>query len=253
MENAIQWELVHRYLELKGVHATKGASQSLLHLTEELDRKFMNRPFYWHYRDATNQVGEPMTVTLIKQNMEPMPGNAIIASTLNPIYRQLVEAAHAEASWYKAYEAPQNFSQNHAPLYPWILIQGVLTMDPPGAASYWKEAAISLTTGRVQTGDDLFESRTLQSNLPDYHFTVAPIIQFERAIETLLLELEQSGEKQYEEDLLRVRNQYETKISLNETMKNTEGLRDLQTHTEMYKVKLRFDQPLGGIVYLQHP
>src|SRR5699024_4399402 len=39
-----------------------------IQLTEELDRAIMNRPFYWHYVDATNQRGEPNQLSFYTDN-----------------------------------------------------------------------------------------------------------------------------------------------------------------------------------------
>jgi len=202
------WELVHHYLHGKGLQITNGPAQALVHLNEEVDRKFMNRPFYWHYRDATNQKGEPMTISVIKEEVEPLPPNAIKASPLNPIFNQLIQAAHEETRWFKAYETVKSPSTNYAPLYPWITIQGQLSIDPPGSATHWIEAAISLTTGAVRTGNQLFLYAELKPELPNQHVTMASVIQYERAIQTLLVKLEQVGKQLFQEDLNHAHNRF---------------------------------------------
>lgn len=252
MEQAYQWDLVHHFLNYKGVEITQGPSQSLVHLNEELDRKFMNRPFYWHYRDATNQPGEPMTISIVKDQINPLPANAVMATPLNPIFNQLVDAAHVETRWYKAYETVQAPTTNYAPLYPWIIIQGIITMDPPGSASYWKEAAISLTTGSIMTGDQLYDYEKLQPSLPHQHVTMTPVIQFERAIQKLLVELDQKGRELFKDDILKGEKLKDRMQPFLQQLKEREDQREFNYLSQLYEPKLKLNHPVGGIIYSQH-
>ncbi|TDL34602.1 hypothetical protein E2R51_02470 [Jeotgalibacillus sp. S-D1] len=251
MAKALQWDLVHNFLAYKGVEITKGPSQSLVHLNEELDRKFMNRPFYWHYRDATNQPGDPMTISIIKETTDTMPVNAVVASPLNPIFNQLIDAAHGETRWYKGYETVAAPSTNYAPLYPWVVIQGVLTTDPPGSPSYWKEAAISLTTGNIKTGEEIFHYENLQANLPPQHVLTAPVIQFERAIHKLIGALEQLGTELFKEELASAHSFNEKMNPFLSALLDHANEREYEHLNNLYQPKIRLNHPMGGIIYSQ--
>src|SRR5690625_2924579 len=41
----------------------ENSSHLKVKLTKEMDQALMNRPFYWHYMESTNQVGVPQTVS----------------------------------------------------------------------------------------------------------------------------------------------------------------------------------------------
>ncbi|KIL45973.1 YqhG family protein [Jeotgalibacillus campisalis] len=249
MSNALHWELVHEFLNYKGVEVTKGPSQSLVHLNEELDRKFMNRPFYWHYRDATNQAGEPMTISILKNEGDSPPPNAIVATSLNPIFKQLVEAAHSETRMFKGYETVESTSSNYAPLYPWIVLQGLFTMDPPGAPSHWKEVAVSLTTGSIKTGENLFNYKALKGTLPDGHVTMSPIVQFERAIHKSIAELDKVGKTLFANEITKANALKEKMVPLLNLLKEKKDLREYEHLTALYEPKIRYDYPIGGLVY----
>ncbi|MDG5470787.1 YqhG family protein [Jeotgalibacillus sp. ET6] len=252
MSNALHWELVHEFLDYKGVQVTKGPSQSMVHLNEELDRKFMNRPFYWHYRDATNQAGEPMTISILKNDGSPTPPNSIIATPLNPIFKQLVEAAHLETRMFKGYETAESASSHYAPLYPWIIIQGLFTMDPPGAPSYWREAAVSLTTGSIKTGENLFDYKSLKGTLPDGHVTMSPIVQFERAIQKCLTELDSTGKTLFTNEIAEAKGLKDKMIPFLNQLKEKKDLREYEHLSALYEPKIRFDYPIGGLVYARN-
>ncbi|PPA71395.1 YqhG family protein [Jeotgalibacillus proteolyticus] len=249
MGKAVHWDLVHDYLTYKGVEITKGASQSIVHLTEELDRKFMNRPFYWHYRDATNQTGEPMTITLVKDQTDPLPAHAVVATSLHPTFKQLIDAAHKETRWFKAYETAGLASSHYAPLYPWMVIQGVLAIDPPGGPSYWREAALSLTTGRIKTGENLFDYHSLKGSLPDRHVTITPVIQYERAIQKTLSEIDALGKELFKNELSQMSGRKEKLNTLIQSLSEKADKREHDQLSGLYEEKIRLDYPVGGIIY----
>ncbi|KIL44382.1 YqhG family protein [Jeotgalibacillus soli] len=256
MENQHHWELVHRFLTIKRAEVIKGESHSHIRLTEELDRQFMNRPFYWHYRDAMNQPGEPMSITLVTQPTENTQNPTVIASMLDNTFRQLVEAAHMEAGFFKAFEhvSEQSSKSLNTPLYPWLMIQGVLTIDPPGASLNWCATAISLTTGAMRhDGENLLENLILKPQLPDFHFTVAPVIENDRAIEKILQQFEVQGNKLFTEEINQAKARYKQLSDTIETVENPVWKQELKEYASSLKPKIRLDNPIGGLLYLRAP
>ncbi|WP_166786860.1 YqhG family protein [Jeotgalibacillus salarius] len=190
------YRLVIEYLKSNGAIVTESANKAAVQLSEQLDRKFMNRPFYWHYRDALNQSGDPLQIMLVDS---PDTSNHKGFTQLNydhPIFQSMLASAQEENRFYTAYEK----AENQRDLFPWIHLQLTTGIIPPGPASIRIDSRISLTTGLILMNSHekipdlhLFETRpngsVLHSNRIPYE-TALNILntRFEKYCEQLLEE-----------------------------------------------------------------
>ncbi|MBM7577571.1 YqhG family protein [Jeotgalibacillus terrae] len=137
------YKLVIEYLKCNGAVVTESANKAVVQLTEQLDRKFMNRPFYWHYRDALNQSGDPMHL-IVQETPGQLKANDLLSIHYDHhIFQSILVSAQQENQFYTAFEK----SETPCMLYPWITIQLTASFTPPGLADIRINSRISLITG----------------------------------------------------------------------------------------------------------
>ncbi len=217
--NAMHLTLIKEFLIHKGASVTEGKQEFMVQLTEELDRKYMNRPYYWHYRDATFQKGEPARVFISMNSTEDPPSVDKITHS-HPVFQSLVQSAHEEAGFYKFYEKPA-VQHVHVKLYPWLFFHGESEFTPPGPESLWTIQAMSLTTGTLQSQDDIPFNDNLSGLIPENCTLSIPVISFEHAISRLITHTE-----------MAIRNKI-----------NTERLEESKSYD------VRMHTPSAGIIY----
>ncbi|MDZ5712148.1 YqhG family protein [Jeotgalibacillus haloalkalitolerans] len=193
--------LVIEYLKLNGAAVTESTGKAVVQLTEQLDRKFMNRPFYWHYRDALQQSGDPLQVMIVHSKSADEHKNIIQLHPDHPIFQSIFDSAQNENRFYIAYEQSRTLTE----LFPWVIIHMTAEVVPPGSASIRFEGRISLTTGRilVQAQEEI-EAQTLTGDRPNDSVLHQNKMPFETSLNILNRQLEKQIELQFEENLKEI-------------------------------------------------
>ncbi len=141
--------LVTEYLKSLGAVVTESSDKAAAFLTEELDRKFMNRPFYWHYRDAQQQPGAPMQIILTSTPGLVQHKDIIQLHPDHPIFEAMLEAAQVDNRFYTVYAHTEEVTE----LFPWISLHLTAETVPPKSATIRLNGCISLTTGCIKIND----------------------------------------------------------------------------------------------------
>jgi hypothetical protein len=179
----MQQQEIHQFLE-RYFYANKCEiienenSYMIVQLTVELDKELMNRPFYWHYLEKTGGVPNPMRLTLItdKQNA-PKDIRGEVVHFGSPRLHQLFQSTRNLAGYIRLYENYQNPNMNNIPLRPWLGLNVRISYQCDRKRDVFKSFGLQLINGQiVENFHDLLLGLALTPRIPDYSFTLSPLI-----------------------------------------------------------------------------
>lgn len=151
-----------------------------IQLTVDMDKALMNRPFYWTYLEKTGGTPNPMKITFItdqKQVPEDLKGEAIHFGA--PRLHQLFATTKELAKYIRLFEVP-NVVENHqqTALHPWLMLNVKTSYQCDRKKDVIRSLGLNLINGTLV--DQFFheiQNKQLQPKIPDYCFTVSPIIK----------------------------------------------------------------------------
>ncbi|MGD6940804.1 YqhG family protein [Cytobacillus gottheilii] len=147
-------------------------------LTIELDKELMNRPFYWHYLEKTGGTPNPMQLTLITNKMlapENMQGEVIHFGS--PRLHQIFQSARSLAGYIRLYENHQHQNGTQIPLRPWLGMNVRISYQCDRKKDIFKSIGLQLINGQmIENFHDRLLTMNLTPKIPDYSFTLSPII-----------------------------------------------------------------------------
>src|SRR5690625_1235888 len=159
-------------------------------LTEKLDQKLMNRPFYWQYVKKLGYEGDPMTITFISnKNRKEEKGEWIHFGSprLNQLFQMVIE----DGAYAELYEQV-NVQQSNIPLYPWHVCNFIVRYNGAYVNDELISVGILLTNGtmRFQWMDEIIDEN-FSDKVPHYCYKIPPIISIKRASDLIYQEIEQ--------------------------------------------------------------
>ncbi|UCZ54579.1 YqhG family protein [Bacillus shivajii] len=175
-------------------------SPSYLHiqLSIDMDKALMNRPFYWHYLEKMGGVPNPMKLTLITdQNNAPegLKGEALHFGA--PRLHQIFETAIEQGSHALLYESIQ-VNKPSIGLNPWLVLNVIVSYCCDRTKEQLFSIGLNLITGEmISDFHSLMKNKDFQEAIPDYCYTINPIIKpksgIERIKKQILLTLEKEN------------------------------------------------------------
>src|SRR5690625_4163963 len=149
-----------------------------IQLTEKLDKKLMNRPFYWHYLKQTGAKPKPMKVTFIcNQSNVPdhIKGESVHFGS--PRLHQLFSSARKLGSYIRLYEHVQARSTRSLPLHPWLCVNINISFQCDRKKDVLLSIGLNLIHGQIVSQFySLLNDISLTPKLPDFCFTFSPLI-----------------------------------------------------------------------------
>ncbi len=149
-----------------------------IQLTIDMDKELMNRPFYWQYLEKTGGVPNPAKLTLIvdSQNVPPdIKGEAIYFGA--PRLHQMIESTKKLASYIRLYEDKEINAGQQTPLFPWLNLNVKISYQCDRKKDIFLSVGLNLITGEII--EDFYNqilSIQLTPKIPDYSFTLSPLI-----------------------------------------------------------------------------
>nr|WP_285856978.1 YqhG family protein [Mesobacillus subterraneus] len=225
-------------------------------LTVELDKELMNRPFYWHYLEKTGGVPNPMKLTFItnkKQAPDHIKGEVIHFGS--PRLHQIFQSTKNLAGFIRLYEN-NNFGLQ-TPLIPWIGLNMKISYQCDRKRDVYQSIGLQLINGRmVEDFHDKLLSLPMRSKIPDYAYTLSPLIKPRSGLNriqsylTNRIELEDhswadEARMRWKKDLDLLHHFYEDEEEISESFE-TEKIA-LQ---EQYEPKVNISIVNGGLFYL---
>ncbi|MCK0472582.1 YqhG family protein [Halalkalibacter sp. APA_J-10(15)] len=148
-------------------------------LSIDLDKRLMNRPFYWHYLEKTGGAPQPMQVTFITD-----PANAPDHLKGEPVYfgsprlRQIFTATRELGGFIRLYEQTALQSQKSNPLHPWLCLNTKISFQCDRKKDVFLSLGLNLIHGQIVPNFfEQLQQKTLTPTIPDYCFTLTPLIK----------------------------------------------------------------------------
>ncbi|BDG46539.1 MULTISPECIES: YqhG family protein [Parageobacillus] len=148
-------------------------------LSVEMDKELMNRPFYWHYIEQTGGAPAPMQLTLITKQTEKT--NSLQGERLHfgsPRLHQIFRSAQKRGSFIRLYEEAASSEQSHIPLHPWLGLNVKIAYQCDRKKDNMLSLGLHLISGTIiEQFHDRLQKLKLVPKIPDYCFTISPLIK----------------------------------------------------------------------------
>ena len=184
---------IHQYLETFFVGndcqiEENGEGFLTVQMTIDMDKELMNRPFYWTYLEKIGGVPNPMKVTFITdQEAAPSDLKGEIIHFGAPRLHQIFRVTKKLAAYIRLYEEPQwENNKQQIPLHPWLLLNIKVSYRCDRKHDILRSIGLNLINGMlVEKFHEKTESIKLTPKIPDYCFTVSPIIKPQSGIKRI--------------------------------------------------------------------
>ncbi|MBT2754756.1 YqhG family protein [Mesobacillus foraminis] len=253
------YKFLHNYFDSNGCEFVELADGYMtVQLTEELDKELMNRPFYWHYLEKTGGIPNPMKLTLITDQSnvpENIKGENIHFGS--PRLHQIFESTKRLAGYIRLYENKEGAMGSQIPLLPWLCVNMKISYQCDRKRDVYKSIGLQLINGRMVTDfHDLLLKIPLTPKIPDYAFTLSPLImpksgmaRIESLLRTLIAEEDHSWANdariRWKKDLDLLKHFYEDSDEKNESYEiEQRALKD------QFEPKIHISIINGGLFYL---
>ncbi|TCP31159.1 uncharacterized protein YqhG [Scopulibacillus darangshiensis] len=144
-------------------------------LTTDLDKLMMNRPFYWHYIEKIGGTPETATLTL-KTNQLDEGGEFIHFGS--PRLHQIFSSTKKLAPYIRLYHDKIQSHNMSTPLAPWLGINIKVSYQCDLKKDELLSLGLHLINGTIATHfHDQMEKLTLTPKIPNYCYTLAPLIK----------------------------------------------------------------------------
>lgn len=229
----------------------------IVQLTEDMDKKIMNRPFYWQYIESTGGEALPAQLTLITNQREL--DQKVIGEVIHfgsPRLTQLFEVTKEMGSFICMYE--QGNESKEEVLTPWLSVNYKVSYQSHRTKEAVYSLGMNLMTGEVfKEFQESILKKQLQDTIPTNTFnlpyTIKPMTAIERLdmiIENYILQddhtwVDEAKEK-WEKEKLVLDYFYEGVEVKPERYKNEQ-----QALKRQYEAKIKIDVINGGLFYLK--
>ncbi|GGH79674.1 hypothetical protein JOD43_001725 [Pullulanibacillus pueri] len=254
-------EAIHEYL----FHYFKASGCDILEarpgflkvkLTIELDKLLMNRPFYWHYVEKIGQTPETQTL-ILKTNPNEEEGEFVHFGS--PRLHQIFASARELSPSIRLYEV-QKGQTGQTALYPWLGLNAKISYCSDWKRDFILSLGLNLVSGMVvKSFQESLENMALTPKIPDYCYTLSPMIKpmsgltrLERVIESIISEDDhtwaEEARKRWESDLSLLTQFYEDYAGEEELLETFE--KEKQALQEQYEPNVKINIINGGLFYL---
>lgn len=227
-------------------------------LTIDMDKRIMNRPFYWKYLESINGEPNPAKLTLIT-NKNRLVG-AVDGEVLHfgsPRLNQIFQATKEQGSFVQMYETVNAQSEVKTILTPWLGVNYKITYSSDRTKEKLYSLGINLMNGQVIDGfQETIQQRELGTSISPYTFHLPYTIKPTRAIERLDLVvdnlIQQDDHTWVEEAKKRLRRDLNVlDYFYNEVDEKPECYeREKKAIEEQYETIIKIDIVNGGLFYL---
>lgn len=227
----------------------------IVQLTEEMDKKIMNRPFYWQYIESTGSEGTPAQLTLITNKNaldEKIVGEVIHFGA--PRLSQVFNVTKEMGSFVCMYEKSEQ-----SILTPWLVINYKVSYYSHRTKEAIHSLGMNLMTGEVfkDFQENLFK-KNLQATSSGQGFCLPYIIKPMNAVERLDAILEDyvlqddhswvdEAKEKWDKEKLVLDFFYEDVIE-----KPARYKQELEALKRQYEAKIHIDVINGGLFYLSN-
>lgn len=256
--NLQQHEIHHylnRFFTSTGCETLTNTNSIQTTLTIEMDKLLMNRPFYWHYLEKTGGTPTLSTLNLTIDNMDSE--NELIHFGSSRL-RQIFDIATELGKFIRLYQCSPSPNIKY-PMQPWLMLNGTISYICNLKQERMYSYGINLLTGEIR-GNFFSEIDTidLTVKIPDYCFTLSPLIKVQSGILRIQEKIKLDISKQ-EHDWATIANEkWDYDLSLlekffedNEELPESYHI-EKQALQNQYEPKIKISILNGGLIYLIH-
>ncbi len=227
-------------------------------LTIQMDKELMNRPFYWQYLEKTGGIPNPAQLSFIT-NKEKAPDHTKgeIIHFGSPRLHQIFDSTKKLARYIRLYENHLH-GNSQTPLLPWLCMNVKISYQCDRKRDVFKSIGLQLINGQmVEDFHDRVERVALTPKIPDYSFTLSPLVKPKSGmlrIENYLkfiIEAEnhswaEEARQRWDQDLHLLNHFYEDL----EEVQNASYEIEKKALQEQYEPKISISFINGGLFYL---
>ncbi len=150
-------------------------------LTQDLDEKLMNRPFYWHYMKKLNKIGEPkeLTINLGSEQNPQADGEWIHFGS--PRLHQIFNHIEEQGKYVRFFEKIK--SSNQTPLNPWLVLNLKINYLGENNKEEIVSLGLQLINGAIYSNFmEKIKQYSFDKNCHDYCYPITPLIKQESAV-----------------------------------------------------------------------
>jgi hypothetical protein len=228
-------------------------------LTIELDKQLMNRPFYWHYLEKTGGTPNPMKLTLVTdQTKAPADIKGEPVYFGSPRLHQIFNSTKKLAGFIRLYEkVSKDMGQLQSPLHPWLGMNLKISYQCDRNRDVVLSVGLNLINGMiVDHFQERLEKLSLTPKIPDYCFTLSPIIKpksgvtrIRQTIQNIIdnddLQWAEEARERWDKDLDLLNHFYEEMVEKPESYET-----EKQALKEQYEPRVKVSIINGGLFYL---
>ena len=228
-------------------------------LTIEMDKKLMNRPFYWHYIEKTGGIPNPQKLTLFTDFTKKGKKKGEWIHFGSPRLHQIFSVTREMGAFIRLFENAKGNDKQLIPLVPWICLNIKISYLCHLKRDEYRSIGLNLINGAMM--ENFHQAITkiqeqLTPKIPDYCFTLSPLIKVQSGIKRIeqyiLRGIEQSdhtwaeeARKKWREDMELLDRFYE-----HEEEKSENYFHELELLKEQYEPKIDISVVSGGIFYM---
>ncbi|QKE71536.1 hypothetical protein HPK19_01410 [Arthrobacter citreus] len=229
-----------------------------IQLTIDMDKKLMNRPFYWHYLEKTGGIPNPMKLTIITDSdiaPEDLKGEQIHFGS--PRLHQIFSIVNELGQSIRLYEDTKAPIGQQIALHPWLAVNYQVSFTCDHKKDYLYSFGIHLISGKIiEDFHTKIEKIQFNSKIPDFCYSMSPIIKPISGLnrmEQLLRNKIEAEDKSWAED---ARNRWQHDLDLlNQFYKDDEDKPEnyhveLNALKELYEPIIHIECINGGLFYL---
>ena len=228
-------------------------------LTVDMDKKIMNRPYYWQYLESTGGVPSPAQLTLITdQNTlrEELKGEVVHFGS--PRLNQLFQVTKELGAFAQMYERTNSNNETRMILTPWLGVNYKISYYSDQTKEMFYSLGINLMTGYViDDFQELLNKIDLVSIMSEdvFHlpYIIKPIRGLERldaVIENIIKQDDHSWAKEANE---RWQKDREVLEHFYEAVENKPECYEMEKKAmeEQYETRIKIDIVNGGLFYMK--
>ncbi|SET61860.1 protein YqhG of unknown function [Salinibacillus kushneri] len=187
MEQQTIHNYLHQFFTLNSCEVRENNTGKLtVTLNEELDRLLLNRPFYWEYIKKIGQEGEPATLTFIS-NPDRIEEKGEWIHFGSPRLHQIFQYQLKKGKYTMLYEQAQK-----TPLNPWLVVNIKISYIGQQKKDEILSIGLHLINGiMVFEFMEKIKNMDFSTVIPDYSFTISPIIRIHSGYKRIETYIEQ--------------------------------------------------------------
>lgn len=239
----------------------KSEGEFTTQLTIDMDKKLMNRPFYWHYLEKTGGEPNPLPLRIITKQSEneeneeeKIRGEFIHYGS--PRLHQIFEVNKELGTSCCMYEKVNIKGSIKIPLSPYLLVNFKISYESNHRKDEIKSMGLDLIRGKViNSFHEKLKSIELTPKIPDFTFTLTSMVKPESGYYRLEQHIQQELENQEHEWAKEAKIKQKEDLTLLEHFyegreKNEQYELERQSIIEQYEPKIEVEVINGALLYL---